>query len=105
MQKETVAKGEERLKYLMLSFPQPLTVRPDDPRAPSPLSWKTGTRSRMEPHTPEKVSALLCHSDTPKPMGLDGIHPQGGRELAAVIIIYQQPWQTGRSQLSGSHQR
>ncbi|KFQ86188.1 hypothetical protein N337_01360, partial [Phoenicopterus ruber ruber] len=47
----------------------------------------------------EMVSDLLHHLDTPKSMGLGGIHPRVLRELAAVLtkplsVIYQQSWLT-----------
>lgn len=75
-----MAKGEERLKYLMLSFPQPLTVRPDDPRVPSPLSWKTGTRDNGAPHSRESQcpAVPLRH---PQAHGA-GWDPPTGREGA-----------------------
>jgi len=46
------------------------------------------------------VNNLLCHLDTYKSMGLDGIHPRVLRELAEELaktlsIIYQQSWLTG----------
>ncbi|GAB0183641.1 mitochondrial enolase superfamily member 1 [Grus japonensis] len=45
------------------------------------------------------VSDLLQHLDTPKSMGLDGIHPRVLRKLAEVLTkplstIYQQSWLT-----------
>jgi len=48
----------------------------------------------------ESVNDLLCHLDTHKSMGLDGIHPRVLRELAEELaktlsIIYQQSWLTG----------
>ncbi|GAB0208453.1 mitochondrial enolase superfamily member 1 [Grus japonensis] len=48
----------------------------------------------------EAVNNLLCHLDTHKSMGLDGIHPRVLRglveELAKPLsIIYQQSWLTG----------
>jgi len=48
----------------------------------------------------EAVNDLLCHLDTYRSMGPDGIHPRVLRELAeelakALSIIYQQSWLTG----------
>jgi len=47
----------------------------------------------------EAVNDLLCHLDTYRPMGLDGIHPRVLRELVEELaktlsIIYQQAWLT-----------
>ncbi|GAB0208333.1 mitochondrial enolase superfamily member 1 [Grus japonensis] len=92
----------KRLRYLMPSLPQSLIVRPVVPRAFSPLSWKTGTESRINPPIiqEEAVNNLLCHLDTHKSMGPDGIHLRVLRglveELAKPLsIIYQQSWLTG----------
>jgi len=51
----------------------------------------------------EAVNDLLCHLDTYKSLGLDGIHPRVPRELAEELakplsIIYQQSWITGEVQ-------
>jgi len=48
----------------------------------------------------EAVSDLLCHRDTYKSMGLDGIHLRVLREMVEelakpLFIIYQQSWLTG----------
>lgn len=104
MQKETQQQRvRKRLRFLMSSFPQPLTVRPIVLRVPTPLSWRLGQGTEWRPRV-QRNSDLLYHSDSPKSMGLDGIHPWWLRELAAEIIIYQQSWKTGRSQLTGSQQ-
>jgi len=47
-----------------------------------------------------KEEAVLCHLDTIKSMGLDGIYPRVLRELAEELakplsISYQQSWLTG----------
>ncbi|KFM06605.1 hypothetical protein AS27_02750, partial [Aptenodytes forsteri] len=47
----------------------------------------------------EAVNDLLCHLDTHKSMGPDGIHPRVLRELVEELakplsIIYQQSWLT-----------
>ena len=67
----------KRLRYLMPSLPQSLIVRPVILRVLSPLSWKTGTESRIYPPIiqEEILNDLLCHLDTHKSMGPDGIHP------------------------------
>ncbi|GAB0183885.1 mitochondrial enolase superfamily member 1 [Grus japonensis] len=92
----------KRLRYLMPSLPQSLIVRPVVPRAFSPLSWKTGTESRINPPIiqEEAVNDLLRHLDTHKSMGPDGIHPRVLRELVEELakplsIICQQSWLTG----------
>jgi len=48
----------------------------------------------------EAVNDLLCHLDTHKSVGPDGIHPRVLRELSEELakplsIIYQQSWLTG----------
>ncbi|KFV44140.1 RNA-directed DNA polymerase from mobile element jockey, partial [Gavia stellata] len=48
----------------------------------------------------EAVNNLLCHLDTHKSMGSDGIYPRVLRELVEELakplsIIYQQSWLTG----------
>jgi len=51
----------------------------------------------------EAVNDLLCHLDTYKFMGPDGIHPRALRELAEQLakplsVSYQQSWLTGEVQ-------
>jgi len=48
----------------------------------------------------EAVNDLLCHLDTYKSMGTDGIHPRVLKELMEELakplsIIHQQSWLTG----------
>jgi len=45
---KVVTMDVKRQRYLMPSLPQFLIVTPVVLRVPSPLSWKTGTRSRMK---------------------------------------------------------
>ncbi|KAK4810061.1 hypothetical protein QYF61_007225 [Mycteria americana] len=68
----------------------------------APLSRKTRTESRINPPIiqEEAVNDLLCHLDTHKFMGPDGIHLRVLRELAEELakplsLIYQQSWLTG----------
>ncbi|KAK4815666.1 LOW QUALITY PROTEIN: hypothetical protein QYF61_005412 [Mycteria americana] len=89
----------KRLRYLMPSLPQCLTVRPVVLWVPGPLSWKT--RDREQSEAPiiqgEMVSDLLHHLDTHRSMGLGGIHPRSwitgevpvDWRLANVMPIYK----------------
>jgi len=61
-------------------------------------------RDREQKKTPkiqgEVVSDLLCHTDTHRSVGLDGMHPRVLKELVDVFakplsIICQQSWLTG----------
>ncbi|KAK4810275.1 LOW QUALITY PROTEIN: hypothetical protein QYF61_015305 [Mycteria americana] len=68
----------------------------------APLSRKTRTESRINPPIiqEEAVNDLLCHLDTHKFTGPDGIHLRVLRELAEELakplsLIYQQSWLTG----------
>jgi len=57
---------------------------------------RDGEQSKPPIIQEEAVNNLLCHLDTHKSMGLDGIHPRVLRELAKPLsIICQQSWLTG----------
>lgn len=65
----------------MPSFPQPLIVRPVDLRVPSPLSRKTGTRSRMKPTLQRNRECPAVPPRHPQAHGA-GWDPPTGREGA-----------------------
>ena len=67
---------------------------------PSVLEDREGEQNKPPAQQEEVVNDLLCHLDTYKSMGLDGIYPRVPRELAEELfkplsIIYQQSWLTG----------
>jgi len=64
------------------------------------LGDREGVQNKPPIIQEEAVNDLLCHLDTYKSMGPDGIHPRILRELAEELtkplsIIYQQSWLTG----------
>jgi len=64
------------------------------------LEDEKGKRNKPPIIQEEAVNVLLCHLDTHKSMGSDGIHPRVLRELVeklakSLSIIYQQSWGTG----------
>lgn len=82
-----MAKGEENAEVLNAFFPSAFnnnTSCPQGTQSPELEDWDK--EQNGAPYSRETVRDMLCHSDSPKSMGLDGIHPQGLRELAAVII-------------------
>ena len=77
----------------MPSLTLSLIIRPDI--QPPMLEKSDGEQNKPPITHEEEVNDLLCHLDTHKSMGADGIHPRVLRELAEELakpltIIYQQ---------------
>jgi len=63
---------------------------------PPELEERAGEQNKTPIIKEKAVNKLLCHLDTYKSMGLDGIHLRVPRELAKILsIICQQSWLTG----------
>jgi len=63
------------------------------------LEYREGEQNKPPRVQEEAVKDMLCHLDTYKSMGLDGIYPRVLRELVEELakplsIIYQQSWLT-----------
>jgi len=91
-----------RLRHFVPSLPQSLIVRLVIPMGSQPpvLEDREGEQNRPPITQEEAVNELLCHLDTYKSMGLDGIHTRVLRELTEELaktlsIICQQSWLTG----------
>jgi len=68
---------------------------------PPVLEDRDGEQNKPPIIQEEAVNDLLCHLDTYKSMGPDGIHQRVLREMAEELaktlsIIYQQSWRTGK---------
>lgn len=97
MQKETVAKSEEKTKLLNAFFPSAFKSKSSCPQGTQSPELEDWDKEQNEaPCSRETVRDMLCHSLSPKSMGLDGIHPQGSRELA-VVIFTSKPGKLGGS--------
>jgi len=96
------------LRYLLPSLPVLNSKRSYSPDTqPSEQEESDGEQNETPNIQGEMVNELLCHTDTQKSMGQDGIRPRVLKELADVLvqplcIIHLQSWLTGEVQLTGS---
>ncbi|KAK4824383.1 hypothetical protein QYF61_014043 [Mycteria americana] len=95
-------KDEEKAEVLNAFFASVFNSQTSYPQAiqPPELEDRDGQQNKLPIIQEEAVSDLLCHLDTHKPMGPDGIQPRVLREQAEefakpLSIICQQSWLTG----------
>jgi len=95
-------KDEEKAEVLNACFASAFNTLTSYPEGSQPplLEDTEGEKNKPPIIQEEAVNELLCHLDTYKSMGLDGIHPRPLKELVEELaetlsIIYQQSWGTG----------
>ncbi|KAK4808572.1 hypothetical protein QYF61_009875 [Mycteria americana] len=99
-------KDEENVEVLHAFFASVFNSQTSYPQViqPPELEDRDGEQNKSPIIQEEAVNDLLCHLDTHKSMGPDGIHPRVLRELVEELakplsIIYQQSWLTGEPRL------
>jgi len=95
-------KDEEKAEVLNAAFASVFNSQTDYPQGTQPPELEGREEEQNKPPIiqEEAVNDLLCHLDTHKSMGPDGIHPRVLRELVEELtkplsIIYDQSWLTG----------